>query len=217
MGGDCCGAEVDGEAVDRAFVVAGPDLHDGGGRLAVALMDGDCDLPRAFAQGALQVGEHMGIGLWNVHIPLRFEGVAQALKVARRLVHIRLDHINIIELNRWIHYNIPCLSPLAHHLFVDLTFGRDVDDDVALDGGLAAETAALGEAAFAVVTLLNGVPFAERIVGDCDTVFGELAVGGGDLTFGTDATAATNRIKIDAELAGGCKYWSSHRKIAALA
>jgi hypothetical protein len=92
---------------------------------------------------------------------------------------------------------------LAHDLAVDLAFGGHVDDDVALHGGLAAEAAAIGEAAHAVVAFFDRVPFGQRIGGDGDAMFGKIAVGGCDLAFGADAASPADAVEIDAKLARG--------------
>ena len=95
--------------------------------------------------------------------------------------------------------------------------GRHVDDDVAEELRLAAEAAAGGEAADAVVALLDGVPGRERLGGDGDAVLGEVAEGGGDLALGADAAAAADRIEVDAELAGGGQHRGADGEAAALA
>jgi hypothetical protein len=67
---------------------------------------------------------------------------------------------------------------LAHDLAVHLAFGGDVDDDIALNRGLAAEAPALGEAAHAVVAFLDRVPFGQGVGRDGDAMLGEIAVRG---------------------------------------
>ena len=100
---------------------------------------------------------------------------------------------------------------------MDLAFGGDVDDDVARDAGLAAQTPASRQAADAVVARFDGIPGRERVGGDGDPVFGEFAVGRCDLAFGADAAAATDGIEIDPELAGGGQHGGAWRDMAALA
>ena len=48
-------------------------------------------------------------------------------------------------------------------------------------------------------------------------MFGKLAIGWGDLAFGTDAAPATDRIQINPQLPGGRQHRGARRKVAAFA
>ncbi len=142
----------------------------------------------------------------SVEAPLLGERALEALQVAGGLVHVGLGDLDVVEAGGGVHGDLPGLGALAHDLLVDLGFGRHVDDGVALELRLAAEAAAGGEAADAVVALLDGVPGREGVLGDGEAVLGELAEGGGDLALGADAAAAADRVEVDAERAGGGEH-----------
>jgi hypothetical protein len=73
------------------------------------------------------------------------------------------SHLDKDEPRGRVHGDVARGGGLAHDLAVHLAFGGHVDDDVALNRGLAAEAAALRQAAHAVVALLDRVPFGQRV------------------------------------------------------
>ena len=69
----------------------------------------------------------------------------KAAKIARRLVHVRLADLDVIEADDRIDLDRMRLRALAHDLPMNLAFGRHVDDEIAANPGLAAEPSAGGE------------------------------------------------------------------------
>ena len=215
VAGDGGGADVDGEAVDAAVVEAGPDVQDA--RLGAVGVDGAGDLPVALAQRGLEHLQGAEVALDALELPLLGQRPLEALQVAGGLVHVGLGDLDVVEAGGGVEGDGAGLGALADDLLVDLGFGGDVDDDVGEELGLAAEAAAGGEAADAVVALLDGVEGGEGVGGGGDAVLGEVAEGGGDLALGADAAAAADRVEVDAELAGGGEDRGAGGEAAALA
>ncbi len=141
------------------------------------------DLPLAFAQHRLQFANGREVGGDVIDFPLGFQSLLQALKVAGGFVHIGLLDLDKIKFGGGVHGNVAHGDGFADHLFVDLAFGWNIDDDIALHGGLTAQPAAGFQPAFVVIPLFDGIPLRQRIAGNAHTVFGKLAVGWGHLTF----------------------------------
>ena len=133
MGGDGGRADIDRDA-EGALGEAG---HDGDDVAAFAQRDGDLPLPRA--QRLLQAGERREIGVRFGDAPLLAQSLLQAPKIARRLVHVRLGDLDVIEADDRIDLDRMRLRALADDLPMNLTFGRHVDDEIAANPGLAAE------------------------------------------------------------------------------
>ena len=215
VAGDGGGADVDGEAVDRPFVEAGPDVQDA--RLGAVEMHRAGDLPVALAQRRLEHLQRAEVALDALELPLLGQRALEALQVARGLVHVGLGHLDVVEPGGWVEGDGAGFGALADDLLVDLGLGRDVDDDVGADLGLAPQAAAGGEAADAVVALLDGVEGGERDLGGEDAVLGEVAEGGGNLALGADAAAAADRVEVDPEAPGGGEDRGAGGELAALA
>ena len=62
--------------------------------------------------------------------PLAAERVGEAAKVARRVVHVGLGDLDIVEGHDRIEGDRPAVGGLPHDLAVDLALGGNVDDDV---------------------------------------------------------------------------------------
>ncbi len=215
VAGDGGRADVDGEAVDGAVVEARPDVQDA--RLRAIGVDGTGDLPVALAQRGLQHLQGAQVALDAVELPLLGQRPFEALQVTGGLVHVWFGYLDVVEAGGGVEGDGAGLGALADHLAVDLALGRDVDDGVGEELGLAAEAAAGGEAADAVVALLDGVEGGERVGGDGEAMLGERAEGGGDLAPGADAAPAADRVEIDAELTRGGENGGAGGEAAALA
>ena len=88
---------------------------------------------------------------------------------------------------------------LADDLPVYLALGRDVDHELALDAGGAAEPAAGREPAVARVGALDVAHRREVLGGGGDAVLRELALAHLDLAAAADAAPAADGIDVDAE------------------
>ena len=87
----------------------------------------------------------------------------KATKIARRLVHVRLGDLDVIEADDRIDLDRMRLRALAHDLPMNLAFGRHVDDEIAANPGLAAEPPAGGErSALRGVAALDRAPMASH-------------------------------------------------------
>ena len=136
MGGDGGRADVDRDAEGAL----GEARHDGHNIAAFAQRDGDLPLPRA--QRLLQTGERRKVGGRVREPPLLAQSLLQTPKIARRLVHVRLGDLDVVEAHDRIDLDRMRFGALADHLPVDLAFGRHINDKIAANPGLAAEPSA---------------------------------------------------------------------------
>ena len=217
MRGNGGGAQINRQPVEGAFVIAWPDMHDLGRVALVAQMHRHGDLPFAFAQGRLQALQDVQVGFDILELPLAVERFDQPLHIARGLVHVGFFHLDIKQPGRGVHGDIAGFGAFAHHLPVHLAFGRDVNHHIPLNLSLTAQSAAINQAALILVALFNLVPLGQGIIGHRHPVFGELAIGGGDLAFRADATPAADRIEIYAQLPCGRQNGRPNREMTALA
>ena len=212
VGGDGGGADIDRDAEGAL----GEARHDGDDVAAFAQRDGDLPLPRA--QRLLQAGKRREIDVRFVEIPLLVQSLLKATKIARRLVHVRLADLDVIEADDRIDLDRMRLRALADDLPMNLAFGRHVDDEVAANSGLAAEPPAGGErSALRGVAGLDLCRRRHMIGAGTDGVLGEVALRDVDLTAAANATPATDRIEIDAERARGFEQARAFGELAALA
>ncbi len=118
-------------------------------------MDGDRDLPIALAQRDLQVLQHAQVTLECVQVPLRPQRILQSLQISRRIVHVRLLDLDVVQMDDGIERDRPCVRRLAHDLPMYLTTGRHIDDEVARDSGRAGQAMSRGQGPAACVTFLG--------------------------------------------------------------
>ena len=125
-----------------------------------------------------------------------------AAKIARRLVHVRLGDLDVIEADDRIDLDRMRLGALADNLTMDLAFRRHVDDEIAADPGLAAEPAAGAKrAALFGVAALDLAPWGCMIGARVNRMLGEIALGDIHLAAAAYAPSAADRIEIDAKFA----------------
>ena len=212
VGGDRGRTNVDGDAVGPL----GEARHDGDDVASLAHRRGDFPLPRA--QRLLQAGERGEIGFGSGKAPLRAQRLLQAAKVARRLVHVRLGDLDVIEADDRIDLDRMRLGALAHNLAMDLALGRDVDDEIAANPGLATKPPAGDKrAALFGVAALDPGPWGHMIGARMNRVLGEIAFGDIDLAAAADAPPAAYGIEIDAELARRSEQARAVSEFASLA
>ena len=198
MRGDGRRADVDRDA-KGALGETWRDGHD-----VAALSHRDGDLPLTRAQRLLQASERREIGARFGETPLLAQSLLQAAEIARRLVHVRLGDLDIVEAHDRVDLDRMSLGALAHHLPVDLAFRRHVDDEIAANPGLAAEPpAGRKRPALRGIAALDLSPRRHMIGARMNCVLGEIALGDGDLTAAANASPAADRIEIHAELARG--------------
>ena len=162
--------------------------------------------------------ERREIGVRFVKIPLLVQSLLQATKIARRLVHVRLGDLDVIEADDRIDLDRMRLRALADDLPMNLTFGRHVDDEIAANPGLASEPPAGGErSALRGVAGLDLSRWRHMIGARMNSVLGEIALRDVDLTAAANAAPAADRIEIDAERARGFEQTCAVGELAPLA
>ena len=196
---------------------AGPDVDQFVRGADMVFMQSHCDLPLTFAQHRLQFADGSEIGGDVIDLPLVFQGLLQAFQIAGGFVHIGLFDLDKIQLSGRVHGDVAHSDGFADHLFVDLAFGWNINDDIALHGGLTAQPAAGFQPALVIITLFDGIPFRQRIAGHVHTVLGKLPIGRGHLTFRADAASAADRIQVDAKLARSRQHGGANGKMPTLA
>ena len=200
MAGNRGRTHVEGHPIDRAIMKARPDLNDAPIRAPAPRIDGHRDFPVALTQcrlehlQAAQIADDVG------KLPLLPKCFEQTLEIAFGVVHVGLCDLDVEELGGRIHDDVARLGPFAHDLLVNLAFFGHVNDDIALDLGLTAQSAPVEHAALGLVALLDPIPFGQRILGNGHTVLGKLTIRRLDLTFRTDAAPTAHRIEIHAQL-----------------
>ena len=173
-----------------------------------------CPARNAFCRPA----ERREIGVRFVETPLLVQSLLEAAKIARGLVHVRLADLDVIEADDRIDLDRMRLRALADDLPVNLAFGRHVDDKIAANPGLAAEPA--GQRKRSALRGVAGLDLSQgrHVIGaGMNGVLGEIALGDVDLTATADASAAADRIEIDAERARGFQETRAFGELAALA
>ena len=212
VGGDGGGADIDRDAEGAL----GEARHDGHDVAAFAQRNGDLPLPRA--QRLLQAERaSRDRRAFRCDAPLLVQSLLKAAKIARRLVHVRLADLDVIEAHHGVDLDRMRLRALAHDLPMNLAFGRHVDDEIAANPGLAAEPSAGGERpALRGVAALDLAPRRHMIRARMNGVLGEIALGDVDLTAAANASSAADRIEIDAERARGFEHTRAFGELAAL-
>ncbi len=197
VAGDGGRSDVDGHAVG-SVVEAGPDAADG-----PSIVDGHGHLVVARGQGRLEGTDHLEVGLEAGQVPLLGEGVHQPGQVARGRGELRLGDLDVVQPDDRIDLEVAHVEALAHDLAVDLALGRDVDQDVALDGRCAAQATIGGKAVDQAILRLDLGRGREVLGQRGDAELGERADPGADLAAAADPPAAADRVDVDTERARG--------------
>ena len=133
-------------------------------------------------------------------------------------MHVRLGDLDVIEADDRIDLDRMRLRALADDLPMDLAFGRHVDDEIAANPGLAAEPpTGRKRSALRGVAGLDFARWRHMIGARMNGVLGEIALGDVDLTAAANASAAADRIEIDAERARGFEQTRAVGELAPLA
>ncbi len=206
MGRDGGGAKVDGQSAEPPVVEARPDVDQAGAGAGAVLVDGDGDVPVALAQRGLDPAQdaerHVQRALPDLSRPLGAECGIEPFQIAGRLVHVGLGHGDVEQPGRRIHVDGAGRRRLADDLPVDLAGGRDVDEYVRPDGGLATQTTALCQPPLAAVAFLHGIPCGKGVGRNGQPQFGEGAGTGRHLAAGAYPPPAAYRVEIDAQGSG---------------
>ncbi len=211
VGGDGGRADVDGDP-EGLVEEAGA-----GGDDALSVVDDGGELPVAGAELALQGLQRLEVDGELGQPPLVAERFLEPFEIAAGVVHVGLGDLDIVEAEHGIELDVADLGALADDLLVDLALGRDVDQRVGLERGLAGEAAAGCQALARVEAGFGGGGWAEMAGGALQPVLGVAAFGHGHLAAATDGAAAADAVDVDAELAGGGEQGCALGEAAALA
>ena len=210
MAGDGGRADVDGDAAGE---IVQPRPERDHHRPAAVVMDGGGHLPLALAQDFLHLREQIEVDPEPFEAPFLGEHAKQPVGVAERLVHVRLVDLDVAELGDRIALDQPRLGALPDDLPVDLHVLRHVDDEVALDGGVAGEAAlVLQFPADAHVARFRFGEGRQVILRGGDAVLGELAFLHLDLAAPADAAPAAHALDVDAKRPRRIEHRRAERK-----
>ncbi len=183
-----------------------------------AVVHGHGHLPLALAQRRLQALQHREVAAQRTELPLRVERLEQALQVAGRVVHVRLAHLDVVQVHDRIERDGTRVGGLAHHLAVHLAGRGHIDHQVALDLRGAGEAVARRQRAPARVALLGGTDAArDWRRWRRHAVLGEVALHDQHLAASAERASAAHRVDVDPEGARGLQQRRAERKASALA
>jgi len=173
-------------------------------------------LPSALAQRRLERLDDGEVAAEPGQAPFALQRLHEPAEIARRLVHVGLGDLDVMQAHGGIELDCDRLDRLAHDLAMDLALRRHVDDDVAHQPRRAGEAAA-GEQRLPRRESCLGLAERRQVArrGD-DAVLGELAYGDLDLAAAADAAAAADGIDVDAERAARLQERRAEREPAAL-
>ena len=197
---------------ERALVEARPQADD-----LLATVHRRSDLPGAGAQRALQRAQHVEFDAEPGELPLALQRLEQATQVARRVVHVRLADLHIVQAHQRIEVDLAHLGSLAHHLTMHLARRRHIDHHIGADLRLAGEPLAGLQHLAARAARLDLTRRGDAGLARAHTVLGELALCDHHLTAAADAATAADRIDVDAELARRLQQRRAEREPPALA
>ncbi len=166
----------------------------------------DGDLPLALTQRLLQARQDVVVDREPGDLPLALERLAQAAEIAGRRGEVGLLDLDVVETHDGVDLDRMGVGLLAHDLPVHLALGRDVDDELALDVGGAAEAAACREALVGGVRALHRTDRREVRRGRGDRVLRVLALAHLDLAATADAAAAADGVDVDPEAPRGVEH-----------
>ena len=132
-------------------------------------------------------------------------------------MHVGLGDLDVVEAGGGVERDGAGLGALADDLLVDLGLGGDVDDGVGEELRLAAEAAAGGEAADAVVALLDGVEGGEGVGEAVMPCLGKSPKAGVTWHLEQMPRPPQTEVEVDAEAPGGGEDRRAGGEAAALA
>jgi len=201
VAGDGGRTDIDGDA-EHPIVELGPRGDDlgvvpHGNRDLATLREDRLDLPHD-GEGSDELFES----------PVVSEGVPQHVELTAGRVEVLGADGGVVQANDGVDLDVLDVEPLAHDLPMHLALGRDVDDDVVENLGVATQPVRLGPQRPAS-PVLGGLARSGRAhtrLARGDAVLGELADLGDHLATAADAAATADRVQVHAELAGGVEH-----------
>ncbi|MNI30335.1 hypothetical protein D3C73_841810 [compost metagenome] len=153
MHGDRRRADITGDPVS---LVLQPRIKGDQARAFVLaiLVDRRRHLPLAFAQDLLDLRDDMEIHFDIVEMPFGRERHFQPVEITERLFHVGFLDLDITHAHCRIPFEHPLVGRLAHHLRVDDSILRHIDDEVAEDLCRTGKPAPSGQPAYSVVSIL---------------------------------------------------------------
>jgi hypothetical protein len=191
--GDGRRPDIEGDP-QRSISKPRPDGGDFG-----AVVDGDGHRRLAIDKGALQVWQRPRVDPDPGEAPLLLECGEDPVMVAGGLTQLRGGDLDVVETHHRIDLNVRHLRPFPDDLAVDSALRRDVDDDVADNTHLTAQPVALSEWPCSPVVRLDLVRCGDACLVEGDTLRGAEPY----LAAPADAAAATDRVEVDRQGAGG--------------
>ncbi len=169
-----------------------------------AIVDRDRDAVARRLEGRLEAPDEIEVHVEGlaVEAPLRRQRRPEPGEVAAGRLERRPLDFDLEQPDDGIDDEVANRHALPDDLAMDLALGRDVDEDVAVDRGPAAEPAVAGEAAQSVVLRLVGTWRREAGARRPDAVLRELTLAGPDLAAAAQAAPAADRVEVDAEGSG---------------
>ena len=209
--GDGRRTDVDGHA-ERALVETRPQADD-----LLATVHRRSDLPGAGAQRALQRAQHVEFDAEPGELPLALQRLEQATQVARRVVHVRLADLHIMQAHQGIEVDLAHLGGLAHHLAMHLARRRHIDHHIGADLRLTGEPLTGLQHLATGAARLDLARHCDAGLARAHAVLGELALGDHHLTAAADAATAADGVDVYTEFARRLQQRRAEREPPALA
>ena len=129
-------------------------------------------------------------------------------------MHVGFANLDEAEPDDRVHVDLAVVGSLADKLVVNLTFRRNINDDVRLQRRLAGQAPPGGKPFLVGVALFDGSHTAQAVGAGGDAVLGEFAAPDIDLTASAQGTAAADGIDINAERARRLQNGGARRNAA---
>src|SRR6185437_296344 len=169
------------------------------------------------AQCRLQTLQHVQVAAEAGQFPFALQGFLETLQVARRIVHVGLAHLDVMQARHRIEGYGPCLGLLADDLPVYLAGRRHVHHQVTLNARLTGEPVAGRQRPAAGGALLGRARCREVFRPGDDAVLGELALHDQYFTASADGAATAYGVDVYSQRARGLQEWGTEREAPALA
>ena len=180
-------------------------------------MHGDGDFPLPLAQRRLQALQHRQVAAQRAELPLPVQRLKQPLQIPGRVVHVRLAHLDVVQVHDRIKRDRALVGGLAHHLAMHLAACGHVDNEVALNLRGAGEAVPGRQRAALRVALLGRAHGGEIFRMRAHTVLGEIALRHQHLTAAAERAPAAHRVDVHPERARCLQQLRADGEASALA
>ena len=211
MRGDGRRTHIDRHA-ERPLVEARPQADDLAPRLHRCR-----HLPLACPQRRLQRSQHTELDAETGELPFALERFRETTQITRRIVHVRLADLDIVQTDEGIEVDLTHFCGLAHDLTVDLARRRHIDHHIAADFRLTGEPLTGFEHLATGAARLDLGGRRDAGLARAYAVLGELACGDHHLATTADTASAADGVDVDPELARRLQERRAEREPPALA